>query len=256
MQQRLFCPWLAATVLATALGGVATSASAAIRVVINDGSTTRVFYSSDDFAPFFTTLGTYDAVGGIAATNFSNQSNSGASLNQTLIISDLGGGTLPTLRVTSSVINAVAGVSNGLVTGGNEALVLGASLARFTLPGTPDLLVSSDVDANSNIGMGNVQNNTSVNGTLVASLAIPIDAVNPPEAQQASGVSNNPLLGFTLVSEIVVTGASTGIMGSIGATSSVTALTPEPGPLALWGLGALGIVATAAGGRFRRLAMQ
>jgi len=260
MQQRLCCPLLAATVLATALGGVATPASAAIRVVISDGSNTRVFYSSGDVAPFATTtLGTFDVVAGVAATNFDMQSASGASLNQIVVLSDFAGGTLPTLRITSSVINAIAGISDGLVTGGSEMMVLGASPARFLLPASPNLLVTSDVDANSNFGMATVQNLTSVNSTVVASLAIPIDGVNPPEAQQASNVSNNPVQGFTLVSEIVIAGASPGLMGSIGATTTVNAaavLIPEPGQYLLWGMGVLGIVVTAAGGRCRRLALS
>jgi hypothetical protein len=256
MQHRFRCIWLAATVLATALGGVATPASAAIRVVISDGTNSQVFYSSDDAAPFFTTsLGTYDLVAGASFSNFSSQSASGASLSQSLLFGDsLPSGMLPTLRVTASVIDAVAGVSNGQVTGANQALVLGAALARFTLPNTPQLNVTSDVDSNASSMVGTVQNNSTVNGSVVSSLAIPVDALNPPDAQQAGTVGNNPGLGFTLVSEIVVSGVTSGIMGSLGSTTTVTALTPEPGPLALWGLGALGIVASAAGGRFRRLA--
>lgn len=255
MQQRLLCPLLAASAFLAALGGVAAPASAAIRVVINDGSSSRVFYSSDDATAYFTTtLGTYDIVVGTALTNFSTQSSSGGSLGQTLNISDIvPGGTLPTLTITTSVIDAVAGVSNGLVTGGNEMLVLGASLAHFTLPAAPQLVVSSDIDGNSNMASGTIQNTTTVNGTAVASLPIPIDGVNPPEAQQTGTVSNNPAQGYTLASQIVVNGASGGIMGAISATSTVTALTPEPGPLALWALGGLGIVAAAS--RRRLLAL-
>jgi len=256
MLRRLFCPLLAATVLATALGGVATPASAAIRVVINDGTNTRIFYSSDDATAYFTTtLGTYDIVVGTVITNFSTQSSSGGSLTQTLNVSDtIPGGTLPTLHVTTSVINAVGGVPNGEVSAGNQAAVLGAGLARFTLPASTQLVVGSDVDANSNLASGMVQNNTTVNGTTVSSLAIPIDGVNPPEAQQTGIVNNDPAQGYTLVSEIVLMVGSTGIMGSISANSSVTALTPEPGPLALWGLGAASIFVTAAGRRLRFLA--
>jgi hypothetical protein len=263
MQQRLCCPWLAATVLATALGGVATPASAAIRVVISDGSTTQVFYSSGDGALFGTaTLGTFDVVFGAAVTNFNMQSASGASLNQIVAINDFAGGALPTLTITSSVIDAIMGISDGLITGGNEGLVLAALPARFLLPSSTNLLVTSDVDANANSGMGTVQNITSVNNIPIPSLAIPIDGVNPPEAQQQGNVGNNPVQGFTLVSEIVIAGASPGLMGSIGATSTVNGagtfavLIPEPGQYLLWGLGALGIVVTAAGGRHRRLALS
>jgi hypothetical protein len=262
MQQKLCCPWLAATVLATALGGVATPASAAIRVVISDGSITRVFYSSGDVASFaFSNPGTFDAVGGASLTNYDMQSPSGASLNQSLIVSDFGGSTLPTLTITSTVIDAIAGVSDGLVTGGNLTAVQGADPARFMLPSSTNLLVTSDVDANANVGMGTVQNNTTVNGNLIASLAIPIDGVNPPEAQQQGNVGNNPAQGFTFISQLVISGASPGLMGSISTTSTVNGapavLIPEPGQYLLWGLGALGIVVvTATGGRCRRLALS
>jgi hypothetical protein len=242
---------LAATALWAALGGGATPASAAIRVVINDGSNTQVFYSSGDAIGFFsTTLGSFEVVLGSALTNFTTQSQSGASLSQSLLISDSGGAALPTLRVTTSVINAVLGVPDGQVTGGNQALVVAAGLARFTLPSSPDLVVGSDIDGNSNLASGTIQNNTNVNGTPVASLPIPIDGVGP-DAQQTAIVGNNPAIGFTLVSEIVLTGASPGIMGSISSSSTVNALIPEPGPLALWGLGAVGLVVAAARRRFR-----
>src|SRR5436190_8572010 len=115
MQQRLLCPLLAATVLWTALGGGATPASAAIRVVINDGSTSQTFYSSGDGTAYFTTtLGTYELVFGTALTNLSTQSATGGSLIQTLNISDtVLSGPLPTLTVTTSVIDSVSGASNG-----------------------------------------------------------------------------------------------------------------------------------------------
>lgn len=261
MHRRLFCLLLAATVLATALGGGATPASAAIRVVIDDGSNSRVFYSSDDATAYITTtLGTYNIVAGTAVTNFSTQSSSGGSLTQSLNISDsVAGGTLPTLRITTSVIDAVSGVATGLVTGADETSVRNASLARFSLPNAASLSVGSDVDANAIVGaVGTVQNNTAVNGNLVASLAIPIDGTVPPEAQQFGVVGNNPAQGYTLVSEIVLTVGSTGIMGSISTTSTVStvsALTPEPGPVALWGLGAMGLVASAVGRRWRGWAL-
>lgn len=249
MQQRLFCPLLAATAFIAALGGVATPASAAIRVVINDGSSSRVFYSSDDATAYFTTtLGTYDIVVGSALTNFMTQSSAGGSLGQTLNISDtVPGGTLPTLTVTTSVIDPVMGVANGQVTGGNEALVLGAGLAHFTLPASSQLVVGSDIQGSSNLAAGTIQNVTTVNGSNVASLAIPVDGVNPPEAQRNENVGNNPAVGYTLVSQLIVSGASAGIMGSISSSSTVTAaaLTPEPGPVALWALGGVGIVAAA-----------
>jgi hypothetical protein len=253
MHQRLLCPLLAATVLATALGGGATPASAAIRIVINSGSTNQTFYSSDDATAYFTTtLGTYDLVVGSALTNLATQTASGGSLQQTLNVSDtVPGGPLPTLTITTSVIDSVVGASNGQVTGATEAAVLAAGLAHFTLPAGTSLAVGSDIEASSNAAAGTIQNNTTVNGTLVASLAIPIDGVAPPEAQVNATVGNNPVVGYTLVSQIVLSGASAGIMGSIAASSTVTspaagpALTPEPGPLALWGLGLCGILSAA-----------
>jgi hypothetical protein len=248
MTKRLICPLLAATALWAALGGGATPASAAIRVVIYDGTNTRVFYSSANSALFNATLPTFESLLGVSSAT---ESSSSTSLGQTLLVTDVANGALPiSLTVTTSVINAVGGVPDGLVTGVNEAAVLGAGLALFTLPSAPALLVGSDTDGNSNLATGTIQNNTTVNGVLVPSLAIPIDGLSPPDAQQ-TGVAFNSPTGFTLVSQIVLTGASQGIVGSIASSSTVSALTPEPGPLVLWGLGALGIVVAAARRRFQ-----
>src|SRR5262245_1847798 len=248
MTKRLICPLLAATALWAALGGGATPASAAIRVVINDGSNTRVFYSSTNTALFNATLPTFDSLLGVSSAT---QASSSSSLSQTLLLVDVPHGGLPiSLTAPNSGTTPRDGVPDGLVTGGNEALVLGAGLALFTLPSAPALLIGSDIDGNSNLATGTIQNVTTVNGSIIPSLAIPIDGVSPPDAQQ-TGVAFNSPTGFTLVSQIVLTGASQGIVGSIASSSTVSALTPEPGPPVLWGLGALGIVVAAARRRFQ-----
>jgi hypothetical protein len=148
------------------------------------------------------------------------------------------------------VIGVVGGVPDGEVSAGNQALVLGQGLARFTLPGGSGVLVGSDIDSNATRNMGGtIQNNTVVNGTPVPSLSIPVDS--SIEAQQSANVGNPPI-GYELSSQVVLTGAGVGSGLVIAASSSVNGLVPEPGPLALWGLGAVGLVVASARRRCAR----
>jgi hypothetical protein len=71
------------------------------------------------------------------------------------------------------------------------------------------------------------------------------------DAQQFDEVGNPPI-GYELSSQVVLTGAGVGSGVVIAASSSVNALVPEPGPLAVWGLGALGIVVASVRRRFAR----
>jgi hypothetical protein len=260
MQQRLFCPMLAASVVLTALLFSADRASAAIRVTISDGTTEKVFYSSSSqSALFLTDLGAFDIVLQSTLSNFPGQASGGA-LSQTINLSDSldpSGTTLPTFTFLSEVIVDVAGVSTGQVTGAQLTAVQAADLARFTLPSSSLLRVTSDVasaEPTFQSQAGTVQNNTTVNGTTVESLEVGVNSTI--EADRFGIVANQPG-GYTLTSEVILENANVGVTGlSISAASGVlgeaAAVIPEPGSMAVFGLGALGLALTGAAQRRRR----
>lgn len=261
MQRRFFCPLLAAAVALTALAG-ADRASAAIRITISDGTTDKVFYStSSQTALFSTDLGAFDLVLHTTLTNFPGQ-DSGGVLSQSINLSDDSdptGGTLPTFTFTSEVIADVAGVSSGEVTGSQLSAVQAAPLARFTLPSSTLLRVTSDVasaEPTFQSTAGTVQNHTTVNGSTTSSQEIGVNST--VEADAFGDVGNNPAEGYTLSSQVVLEGANVGVSGlAINASSGVAAspdqadLIPEPMSAAVWGLGALGLAV--AGAARRRL---
>jgi len=260
MQRRLFCPILAAVVLTTALLGGVNRASAAIRVVISDGNTANdlIYYSSNSQAAgFATAFGALNLVSELTTSNFPGQST-GGFLTQSLTLSDFdgSGGPLPTFFFTSAVIDDLVGISNGFVTDpGQRTTVSNGALARFTLPSSSFgfVTVSSDVDAvGPPLTTGTLQNNTTVNGVTVSSLAVGVNSST--DALVTAGVVNPPI-GYTLSSEIVFAGGTAGFpLITISGISGVTALTPEPGSMVVWGLGAFGLVIAAAARRRNRAA--
>lgn len=260
MQRRFFLPLLAAAVLATVLLG-ADRASGAIRITISDGTTDKVFYADGESAAFITDLGGFEAIVYATLTNYPG-ADDGGTLQQTIILEDtssISGDTLPTYSFLSEVIEDVAGVSTGEVTGtSNLNAVLTADLARFELPSGTLLRATSDVsssDATFQSETGTVQNITTVNGVAVPSLVIPVNSST--EADTFADVANNPAVGYTLTSEVILDGANVGTNLTIGADSAVIAspaqvdIIPEPMSAAVWGLGALGLAV--AGGVRRRL---
>jgi hypothetical protein len=249
---------LAAAVVVTLLGAMAETASAAIRITIGDGvpANERVFYfaSSPTSMPVTTVIpgtsvGPYDFIVHSSLSNHPG-SGTGASLTQTLIVSDFFPGpglVLPTLTVTAAVIQDVAGAPAGEVTGTPFlGAVNSASLLLFTIPAGPTLRVTSDIGSTGPTG-GTVQNITTVNGVAVPSLAIPINSVT--DAEQTAVVANGPS-GYTLTSQIVLSGVGAESVGVGITASSTAALTPEPGSLAIWSLGAIGLLVAV--GRRRR----
>ena len=258
MQRRLLFSFLALTALAAVLGA-ADRASAAIRITLNDGTNEKVFYStSSRMALFSTDLGEYEVLAQITVSNFPGTS-AGGSLTQLISVSDdvLSVSTLPTLTITSEVINAVGGLGTGFVTDTDLlASVRAAAPARFTLPASGELNVSSKVTGNVSTGptAGTVQNSTDVNGTLVASDIVTINSGN--DGQVELNVDNTDD-GYTLISEVVFEGGLAGLTQlGITATSTVTAsadvgVTPEPASIVIWSLGGLGL-AIAGAFRYRR----
>jgi hypothetical protein len=267
MQRRLFCPILAAAVLLTALVGGADRASAAIRITISDGTTDKVFLSTNSqTALFLTDLGAFDLMIHTTITNYPGQA-SGGSLSQTINLSDnldQTSGTLPQFTFLSEVIRDedVVGISSGEVTGAQRTTVEAANLARFTLPAGSLLHVVSDIAATDpnalTMNAGTVQNITNVNGEDVAATALVNDPL--PTIKGIEDVANDPAVGFTLTSEVILTDARVGASSlGISASSGVTAgpvgaeLTPEPGSMIVWALGGLGLaLAGAARRRFAR----
>jgi hypothetical protein len=252
MLRRVLLPILAAAVMSAVGFGGANRASAAIRVTISDGTTDKVFYStSSQTALFATDLGAFDVVLQTTLTNYPGDT-AGGTLIQTVSLSDLSSGSspLPTFTFTSEVIDDVAGIVNGEVTGAQRTQVEAADLARFTLPSDAFLQVSSDVAASvpaSQMSSGTVQHNATVNGDTISSLPIPVNGST--DAEQTGTVANTPS-GYTLSSEVVLTGASSGVAGlGITASVGVTALTPEPGSVLVWALGGLGLAIVAANRR-------
>ena len=253
--RRLFCPFLAAAVLAAAVLGGVDRASAAIRITISDGTTDKVYYSSSSTnALFATDLGAFDVMLQTTVSNFPG-STSGGTLSTNIILSDEvdpTGSILPTLTVSTEVITDVAGLSSGFVTGATRTTVESQSLATFTLPSGAFLTGSSDVNgmvANSSTAGGTVQNTTTVNGTAIDSLLV---GVNSHVEANVTADVNTPA-GYTLTSEVVFAGGTPGVSGLvISATSSVANLVPEPASFVVWGLGAAGLGLVAARRRLAR----
>lgn len=260
MKRLLWFTLLGAAMLLTSFGE---SASAAIRVTITDSVNTKVFYSSDSNTGLISTsLGDYDVLLNTVFSNFSGQ-EAGGVLSQTINVSDSadpGAGTLPTLWITADIIGDL-GIASGEVTGDNLALVSGAAQSRWTLPTGSSLLVSSDVSSSEprdQAPTGTVQNHTTVNGTTISSLEIPINSTI--EAEVTGTVGNGPE-GYILSSQVVLAGANVGSSGlAIGASSSVRGgpdeadIIPEPGSIAVLSLGAIGLAITAVRRRFGRQA--
>jgi len=249
MRRRLFCPLLAAAVLATALGGVATPASAAIRIVISDGvnlANDKVFYSQvtgaeSTFASFFVASGFdgYEVVIVGTTSNYSGNANEG-TLTQSVTVSDTGGGALTSLRVSTAIIPNL-GFATGQVTGATATTVLAQSSLLFTLPSSQFLQVSSIINTTGELDAGaTAQLDTVVNGGTTTS-STPIDGSQNTTLGTALG-----LPGYTLASTIIVTGLSPGVASlQLTGISSVSTLTPEPATMLVWGLGALGLVCAA-----------
>lgn len=253
MHRRLFCPLLAATVLTTALCGILSPASAAIRVTISDGvNPTKVFYrsSADSFqsmaATFTTNIGDYELLVATTGSNFPGSVSSG-SLAQSVFVNDLtvGAGTLPTLTVSTAIIADVAVTTDafGQVLNPMDIMTVNnASLLQFTLPSDPQLLVTTAVTSvGSTLLGGNVTYTSTVN-MVNNSASIPVDTTQG----QTSTIVNNMPGGYTLASQLVLSGAGVGTNGLvIGGSTSVRGLIPEPASTLVWGLGALGLVAAA-----------
>ena len=256
MLRRLFCPLLAAAVLGTALWGAADRAEGAIRIRISDGTTDQFFYrDSNADPPVFTSLGAFDIVVQNSMTNSGNENVTGfGQLTQDIFLVDnsTGTGTLPMFTFLADVIDDIPGLSSGQINATQFNLGV---LTRFTAPPfNSELSVLSRVSGNDAQGTtpaGMVRNETTVNGNSVDTPDVGINSGNFGLAEETM---TNAANGYTLSSEIVLTNANVGANGiTIQGLSRVSAHTPEPGSMAVWALGAIGLAVAAAGRRrFRR----
>jgi len=208
------------------------SAQAAIRLVITDGNpldTVTLFSGpgNNNLGVFGTSIDGVEIVANVVSSNFPGNA-AGANLIQSINVNDLiptGSGVLPTLTFTADIVSDLD----------HNVLQI------FTAPAAPTLQVSTDVTNVEPIFQstsGTVQNITTVNGVSVPSAVVPINGAAPStQAFVADGA------GFTLTSQVILTGAAVGTALSIGATSAVVAATganpgvPEPSSLAVVGLG-------------------
>lgn len=259
MQRRLCFSFLSATVLVAALGTVPDRADGAIRVTITDSVNTKVFYSPDEAAGVFTTFGDFEVLLFTTITNFPGD-GTGGMLSQNLTLSDTSGGTgtLNTLFVTTDIIDDVGSLGAGEVTGGDLTAVNSAGLALFTQPSSTSLNMSSSIGSTGGGtgATGNLANSVSVNGSAITSST----PVGSGVIDSETGTAVNSPAGYTLSSEIVLSGANVGISGlAISASAGISEaepaeVVPEPGSLAVLGLGAVGLAVTALRRRFGRAA--
>jgi hypothetical protein len=207
-------------------------AHAAIRLIITDGNpadTVTLFSppGNNNAGVFNAAIDDVEVVANIVTSNFPGNA-AGANLIQSININDLmptGSGVLPTLTFTADIVSDAD----------HNVLQI------FTAPAAPTLQVSSDVTNVEPVFLsssGTVQNITTVNGVAVPSAVVPINGSAPSSQAFISDGA-----GFTLSSEVILTGAAVGTALSIGSTSSVVAATganpgvPEPSSLAVVGLG-------------------
>jgi hypothetical protein len=232
MHRRLFFTILAATVFVAALGGATDRASGAIRLTISDGTNQVVLegaLDADGRANFSTQIGEFDLV---AQTTVVTEDTLVSTLSQAVQITPLDPSVvLPTLTLLAQVIDG------------------SGNLAMFTLPDTAVVEVRSNASiTGTTINSGAAQTTTYFNGMPVVSGLHTYPASPPTLATQ---LFLNPLGQYTLESELVISGVSGIGTGSVfGASSAVfgtdippeqVELIPEPGSMAVWGLGALGL---------------
>jgi len=231
---------LAVAAGALVLGG-ANRAQAALRLVVTDGTTTDVFYTSNQSAlsTGVFSLGGYNLQVQTLVTNFPGTPALG-NMSTTVNITSFTGGS--TLTTTTDEIVAVAGATEGLETGGNIAAVQGAALLPFTggPTGSPVNVTADTSDStNPSILSGTATTFTRYNGAEVVSEATPLTGTTH-QIQTVQAANSGT---YTLGQRLTLTGLNTGA-SSINYTgnSSVNAVPAPAGiVLALSGLPFLGL---------------
>jgi hypothetical protein len=234
--------------------GVPQSAEAGIRVRIDTGAETQWFYatSNTSLSTGEFTIGAYSGNLETTITNYPGTVSAG-TMSQTLNIG-LVGADPATITVQSWVVDdtTLGALSTGAITDAGQIASLSAAGEKlFQLPDTiDDYFVTTDAGSsvNATVTSGSNVVTTTVDGTGVVSLVHDLVVGNDgklqalvPDSGTADEYSLNQLLEFS--------GANQGASGfNVTGSSSVQAV-PEPATLAIWGLGAMGVLVA---GRFRR----
>jgi hypothetical protein len=258
MIRRLFCPLLAAAALGAALLGAADRAEGAIRIRISDGTNTQYFYQDSNSGAVITSLGAFDIIFQSTATNAGTEGVDGfGELTQLISLDDQSppNGTLPDFTFLAEVVDNTDVFGTGQIT---ESQFNSLSLTRFTSPPfNSEITVTSQVEGNefgTSTPVGSVRNETTVNGNLVSSGDVGLDDGMATGSETMTNASD----GYTLSSAVVLSGVSAGAADgiSLSSVSRVTssALTPEPGSMAVWALGAFGLAMAAGVRKWRKIA--
>lgn len=234
--------------------GVSQSAEAGIRVRIDTGSETKWFYATSDtsLSTGEFTIGAYSGDLETTITNYPGTVVAG-TMSQTLNIG-LVGADPATISVQSWVVDdsTLGALSTGAITDAGQITSLSTAAEKlFQLPDTiNDYLVTTDAGSsiNATVTSGSNVVTTTVDGTGVVSLVHDLVIGNDGKFQSLVPDSGTPD-AYTLNQLLVFSGANAGASGfNVTGSSSVQAV-PEPATLAIWGIGAMGVLVA---GRFRR----
>jgi hypothetical protein len=247
MFRRRFLSLIIATAIGTVVLGGPSRSEAALRLVVTDGTTTDVFYSTSQttLSTGTFTIGRYTDSIQTLVTNYPGNSTFGTmstTVNITSISTPPSSGP-PDLTVTVDEIVAVAGLSTGLQTGANATAVQSAALLAFTGPSSSPVLVTADSSdsINPSVTSGTITTFTRYNGSEVVSEAAPLTGPSPPMQTVTKTNSGTYTLGQRLLLQGLDSAASS---FNFTGNSSVEA-NPVPAPagllLCLSGLPILGI---------------
>lgn len=246
--QRL-CVKLSLAALFTAIvlmSGVIAVEATAIRLTVDDGTTTRYWYSGDGepnvliSSPF--TINGYNTVVDVVFSNFPGSPVCcfGTLTQQVSILETTGMSPLPDLTFFAEIVNDV-GLGTGEVTGGDIATLLAGTIADWTLPVGSPRMVTADTGASHNPTFeGTAQTTTHTDLGSVSSLMLNLDESS--EVIQSAIFADPTPNAYQLSQELVISGVNAGASNIVvNANSSVSAV-PEPRSTLLLGFG-LGAVA-------------
>jgi len=228
--------FVAAVVAAASLFASAGSAEAAFRIRVSatgDGGVPVYIYSnsSNSGGAIGFIAGNFTANIQTASSNFSGSSLIG-SLSQTLTIGNSGAG--GNIDVLVEIVQAVAGISDGVVTNaGQIASLQVASVLTWSLPVGNPLIATSDVSASTNAlvaGTATAFNTTTVNATSFNSLTMHL---NPAEGERMTTLAFNGSTPYTLSSHLFVQNMNAGVPSTPITGSSSVVATPAPAGLVL-----------------------
>lgn len=228
---------------------------AGILITVNAGANTSIFYydSVSSFGNQAASTGLFSISGynlqvQTTTTNYPGTANIGTISTTVNIASFLN----PAVSMTTYIqlINDVAGVGNGLVTGGDIALVNASTLLQWTAPTSAFVTVEADVGASVNLSIssGTAQTTTYFDspganivgpGTPVEQSGI-INLASTPGNYLNSTLMPNAGGTYTLSQSIFFTGINSNAtsVNYTGNSSVVVSTVPVPAGIVLLGMGA------------------